>query len=356
VNTDGGTRAGGGGGAGGSGGGSQGGVIILPPLIGGAGGNQPSVPRDAEVPTEDANCGLSTNDLTRLPAEVLLVLDNSGTMISSKMPSGLTRWVEAMNAFDQVLPATDANLNWGLMLYPGPYTGSSNTGKCTVGQVDVPVAPSNGATVMAAYRARAQNDTNATPTTATVNAAVAYLQQRTTSNPKYIVLATDGEPNCASPGDTSVTAQTRDAAVNAIAASKAAGIPVFVVGISTSGTTGSTTLDRMADAGGQALASSPRYYSANTQAELVTAMGQISGKIASCLFTMASAPPDPANVAVKFSDGTVALRDPAQTNGWNYTDSTNTRIQLFGPPCDSVMNGTYTDVKILFGCPGQIFW
>jgi hypothetical protein len=61
-------------------------------------------------------------------------------------------------------------------------------------------------------------------------------------------------------------------------------------------------------------------------------------------------------VAVKFSDGTVALRDPARTNGWDYTDSTNTRIQLFGPPCDSVMDGTYTDVKILFGCPGQIFW
>ena len=311
---------------------------------------------DAAPPTEDANCGLSTIDLTRLPAEVLLVLDNSGTMISSKMPSGLTRWVEAMNAFDQVLPATDANLNWGLMLYPGPYTGSSSTGKCTVGQVDVPVASSNGATVMAAYHARTLNDTNATPTTATINAAVAYLQQRTTANPKYIVLATDGEPNCGSPGDTSVTTQTRTAAVNAIAASKTAGIPVFVVGICTSNTTGSTTLDQMADAGGQALPTSPKYYSANSQADLVAAMGQISGKIASCLFTMTSAPPDPTNVAVKFSDGTLALRDPTQTNGWEYTDSTNQKIQLFGPPCDSVMNGTYTDVKILFGCPGQVLW
>jgi hypothetical protein len=283
----------------------------------------------------------------------MLVLDVSGSMSSTSMPSGLTRWVEALNAFDAVLPATNASLNWGLLMYPGA-ASSNGTYVCALGSgVDVPVAPMNAASVQAAYHARKLEIMNATPTTAAVNAASSYLRSRTTPNPKYIVLATDGDPNCATLNDNSITAQTRADAVAAVTESKAAGVPVFVVGISTSDTAGSTTLDLMAEAGGRPVTGSLKYYSANSQAELATAMSQISGSMMTCQFTSLNAPPDPDSVAVQFNDGTLAKRDPTQTNGWDYTDNTHKRISLFGPSCDAVMNGVYTDVKILFGCPGQ---
>ena len=53
-------------------------------------------------------------------------------------------------------------------------------------------------------------------------------------NTKYILLATDGEPNCASGGSSTPNVP---ATVDAIAAAKAAGFPVYVIGVGPSGTT-----------------------------------------------------------------------------------------------------------------------
>jgi hypothetical protein len=352
-----------GGGASGSGHSSS--TIDITPATGSGGGQ-----RSSNTPNPDANCGVSTNDLTRSPADVLLVLDTSGSMVSNKMASGATRWADVTKALNQALPATDASLNWGLMQYPGVSAtttaaggrtggrgGSSGSSgnSCAAGVVDVPIKPLNASTVMAAYQARTPNSNSNTPTKASIDAAVAYLKQSTSPNPKYIVLATDGEPNCGSGTSSDVTTQTIADAVSAIETAKAAGISVFVVGISTAGTTASGTLDKMAVAGGQALSTSPRYYSVNTSDELVTAMSSISGQIATCTFTMTAAPPDPGNVVVQFSDGSRAGRDTSKADGWDYIDGTYKKIQLFGPPCDKVMNGTLKDVKILFGCPGMSF-
>ena len=72
---------------------------------------------------------------------------------------------------------------------------------------------------------------SSTPTRAAENAAVTYLTQRLTDpNPKFIVLATDGQPNCPAIGQH----VTDDApgAVTAVTTAKTAGFPTFVVGIS----------------------------------------------------------------------------------------------------------------------------
>jgi hypothetical protein len=49
-------------------------------------------------------------------------------------------------------------------------------------------------------------------------------------------------------------------------------------------------------------------------------------------------------------NGTEISRDPSQTNGWDYTSTGMTAIQIFGPNCNTILNGGTPDVKIVFKC------
>lgn len=325
---------------------SGGATGVIPVLSGGTAGTI-GTGSGGGTPTLSSNCGVETQNLERLPGDVLLVLDTSSSMIEEKIrATGNSRWVDITAALDQVLPATDKEVSWGLMQFPGP------GGRCTAGTVDVAVASGSAQSIMQHYRANPPpEEVNYTPTRISVTAAGEWLAASPSPNPKYIVLATDGEPNCK--GDTNGTTKDPEAA-DAIAAVAARGFPVFVVGIATAGVA-IRTLDTMAVAGGRARSlESPKYYPAENGTDFVAAMRTISGQVASCVFAMKSTPPVPDNVLVEFSDGSHAVRDVTKTNGWDYANVAKTSIELYGPPCEKVMNKTYTDVKILFGCPDQI--
>ncbi len=326
------------------GGGSTGGAGTTPIVLRGGSSGQNTGSRGGADPSVDANCGVQTHDLERLPGDVLLVLDTSSSMIEEKFrATGNTRWAEVTAALDEVLPATDPDVNWGLMQFPGP------GGRCTPGAVDVGTAPGNALAVVNRYRANPPPEqVNYTPTRISIVAAADWLAASPSTNPKYVVLATDGEPNCK--GDTENTLNDAKA-VDAIAAAAGRGIPVFVIGIATAGMA-VRTLDSMAVAGERPRSpTSPRYYPADSGADFVAAMSAISGKVASCVFQLKAPPPVPGNVLVEFTDGSHAVRDTSRSEGWDYTNAGYTAIELFGPPCEKVMNKTFRDVKILFGCP-----
>lgn len=324
--------------------GAGGATGIIPLSVGTAGST--GAGSGGGTPTVDSNCGVQTQNLDRLPGDVLLVLDTSSSMIDEKIrTTGNSRWADITAALDEVLPATDKEVSWGLMQFPGP------GGRCAAGSVDVAVASSSAQSITQHYRANPPpSEVNYTPTRKSVIAAGDWLAASPSPNPKYIVLATDGEPNCR--GDSDGTAKDPEA-TDAIAAVAAKGIPVFVVGIATAGVA-IRTLDAMAVAGGRARAAeSPKYFPAEDGADFVKAMRTISGQVASCVFAMKSAPPVPDNVLVEFSDGSHAVRDTSKSNGWDYTNAAKTSIELYGPACDKVMSKSTKDVKILFGCPDQ---
>jgi hypothetical protein len=77
----------------------------------------------------------------------------------------------------------------------------------------------------------------------------------------------------------------------------------------------------MATAGGVPRAAVPPYYPVANRRSLVDALGQIAKTVASCTFPLDKAPPSPDDVAVNV-DGMRVMRDPAQTNGWNYGPGT----------------------------------
>ena len=302
------------------------------------------------VSTADGgNCGITTAPLDKQPADLLLVLDKTGSLTramdsANECPAGSTtcqqRWTTLVSGLNAVLsdPNTATDVNWGLETF-------NSDGKCGVDPPEVDIAPGSAAKVQA-YIAGLKTGGN-TPTRLAINTAVTYLKGLTDPNPKYILLATDGEPNCLNGTSGGGGGQTTDIAgtQDAIGQAFAAGFKVYVLGVGTE----TVNLNQLADAGGTS-----GYYSATSPEALTAALANIVGSVVSCTFGLGTPPPVPSNVAVQFNnDPSIrAPHDTSHTNGWDYTTTANTSIQLYGSWCDDVTNGKYTSAQILKGCPG----
>lgn len=333
-----------------SGGGAGGGGLfsgqLMPTPVGGSTGVGSGPPEGA--------CGLKKFGLDRVPAELMIVLDRSGSMrrtADGQPPAGgqTDKWTETTAAIDESVNATQANIFWGLKMFPmPPITQASDPNKCN-GETAPSVEPATNDhdAIMSAIRSSAPViDVGATPTSAAVRTAATYMKARTTTNPKYLLLATDGLPNCGGGNDRS------NDVPGAVAAIKNAGLPVFVVGIAVPGTDGNDTLNQMADAGGVPRAGDQHYYSVRNKADLIAALGAITGQIASCSFVLDGDPPDPTTVAVDI-DGQRVPQDTTHANGWDFGGNVRT-VTLFGGWCDKVKSGGVKDARITFGCPGMV--
>lgn len=324
-----------GGTSGGASGGKEGGF----PLLAGAGGGGTSG-------GGGMLCGLEKFDLERLPPEVLLVQDRSGSLRGLDPPRNTPRWQEVLPAVMEVVNGTAAMVSWGLKFFPSKTDPKARSSGCTF-QVDpgveVPIAANNAPAVIGALTASMLM--SSTPTADAIKASVAYLKTLTTKNPKYLLLATDGEPNCdfaKRPPIPAAIAEITDAAT--------AGFKTFVVGISIPAGNPANTLDMMATAGGTARPGTPKHYPTNNRAELVAALQMITTQIANCVFTLSKEPPSPKDVAVNING--MRVEQNAQT-GWNYGPGMKT-IQLNGAACDGLKASVTAKVDIVFGCPGVI--
>lgn len=301
----------------------------------GGGGGSTGVP-----PTGDANCGQVTSSTNRMPADVLLVLDRSGSMDYSTTssercgtdPNCTPRWPALTAAVDATLATTADSISWGLKLY-------TSTGKnCTVDPgVEVPIS----ATAVSAIQSLIENTTPGgnTPTAQAIEAATAYLKTVDDPNNKVILLATDGEPNCRPGGASSST--NVPGTVAAIAAARDAGFPVYVIGIGPE----VGNLDNFAEAGG-----TTSYYPATSPQDLADAFAAISELVTTCTFTLSLEPgADLTNVAV-YLDKNLVQKDPA--NGWSF-GANNQSIVLNGAACEKVKSGAASKVEILVGCAGD---
>ena len=284
----------------------------------------------------DVNCGLVTAKLEGEPPEVVMVFDRSFSMVAPVEGTGHSRFEEATAAIFDVLMKTDATVLWGLKLFPTGMMCGVTPG------VDVPVAAHTAAAVTAGITGLPPGMPQGTPTHLAVAEATAHLKLRTTDNPKFILVVTDGEPNCFAGADALT--------VTAIETAAMAGFHTFVVGIATTGTDDDNILNAMADAGREPRPGATKYYPATKRDELTTALGHITGAIATnCVYPLTKKPPSPDDVAVNV--GTMRIARDA-TNGWTYGDGGNS-VVLKGAACDLAKSGK-GDVTIIFGCPGIV--
>jgi Mg-chelatase subunit ChlD len=314
----------------------------LPDAGAAASGNTPSI--DAAMD----KCGEHRFDLERKPAELLLVLDRSGSMKDA--PDGAKdstpKWDLVVPAVNQVIQATDTTISWGLKVFPEG-DGDECVAAGVTNRIDVELAPMSAAKVTGAI-SMTTPEGNGTPTGDAIAQGLKYLQSITRDNPKYMLLATDGEPSCPKPSDSA-----RPHAVQSIATAAAAGVHTFVLGVATTKKSATSVLNDMAIAGLEARSDDPnplasRFYLANTKDQLVTALQLITGQISGCTFTWTDPPPVPDNIAVKVG-GVKAPHDAK--DGWEYTSGDHTGIEVRGSWCDTIKTTASNKVEIVFGCP-----
>jgi hypothetical protein len=296
-------------------------------------------------PTETMNCGHKKVELQRRPADLVLVLDRSGSMLQNlrEPQSGrfVQKWAEVVGALDEVIGSTQSGVGWGLKLFPHPDGCAVPTG------LTVPVAQGNHTAILAAIRTNpALDGTGSTPTQDAIRKAAAALRDHPSQGSKYLVVATDGLPGCGLGGASS---EDRQAAVAAVAEARAAGIPVFVMGIATQASEAHATLNQMAARGGRARGDATGYYPVGGRHDLVAALEAITGQVYACTFRLEQAPPAPAQVTVEL-DGVRVPRDPQHREGWDYGEGTGSLL-LHGPPCERLKSGAASKVQILYGCP-----
>ena len=316
---------------------------------------------------EDASCGFESFDLQRTPVDLFVVLDRSASMQDDSKGDDAdadagrpSKWSQVIPALTEVIRGADGSLAWGLKTFPEDVSGASSD--CASGSVtekiDVPIGPMNASQTASAVEATSP-DGDGTPTGAAVGVATKYLTGLGSDDRKYILLATDGEPSCGGGAGalTKDSSRARTDAIAAVTAAATAGVHTFVIGVATTKSSASSTLNQLATAGLEPRSdpdpAATRFYLASTKDELVSALQSIVTPIASsCVFGLAKPPPDPANIAVKVG-GDKAPQDPQHGKGWDYTDDGHRQVEVYGSWCDAVKKDAKM-VQIVFGCPGFV--
>lgn len=321
----------------------------------------------------DGTCGGSEVAAETKPVQMLLLLDRSDSMLKSWGESD--RWTVTKDAVNAALSSVQDKMSIGLQLFPSDDHCAVPTGS------ELGVGVGDGMTTVPVIETtlEATSPAGATPTADALRLALSYFTTgagRTLAGDKYVLLATDGGPNCNTElsceatscttnmdGDCSIPGVSNccdggaaDACLDdartvaQVRALRDAGIKTFVVGIPGSDIYGGV-LDQLAVQGGTAVAeTSPRYFEVVNAAELKDTLTRITKTlITTCEFELQAEPPLRSFVNV-FIDGTVLPQ--AGDNGWSYKDTSSPpTIVIKGTTCASLQDTGAESVRIEFGCP-----
>jgi hypothetical protein len=264
--------------------------------------------------------------------------------------------------------ALQGDIAWGLAVYPT----DDNCG--TSANVDVTVGTGNATAI--GMKIDAYDPGGNTPTADAVAKATAHMAARTTQNPKYLLLSSDGEPNCGSTsvqctcvlGSPDATGQCclapgvcfgqcvplpvgdgLGAAEQAVKDAATQGIHTFVIGVAASGGA-SSALDKLATAGLEPRASSPKFYPAGSQADFVTAVNAIAGQIISCSFALTTPPPSDLGLVEISLNGSPVPRDTTHADGWDFGGN-NSSIIFYGAACQTLQTSAGQNIQAVYKCP-----
>lgn len=327
----------------------------------GGGGN-------GEGPTDALmECGTTAFRVERTPPEVMIVLDRSGSMMRTSdnknplnpddmVPAGTpVRWRYTYDALRSVITTTQSDIAWGMKMFPtctpGAMIYQCDPNAChTEGGLTLPEIEQAALLTMTMTKSPPRLDTGATPMAPAIDAAVTVLQGRKANGrPKYILLATDGIPNC---GVDPMSMTRKDSvgdvagAIASVKAAKAAGFDVFVLGIGFM----DPTLNSLATEGGRAREGDTKYYSANDENTFKAALAEIAAATVSCTLPLDRTPEPDAVARVDIDDMEVPM---SAADGWSWGDAERKSINLNGSYCMKLKKGELKKTVVSFGCPGK---
>jgi hypothetical protein len=295
-------------------------------------------------------------------AELVLIVDRSGSMNAAAPGYGTTRWLGVKQALVDVTAELQSRVAFGLALFPSP--GEEDT--CSVGGdgdvVLVEPEVESAAAIASVLDGFDTEPLGATPTAAALVAARAWLRAHPSSRPRAVLLATDGGPNCNAALDPTTcrcsTGQDQDcvesafsdpelaaqlclddrAAVNAVAALRADDVSTFIVGIP--GVENfSDVLRSMATAGGTLLPGPTGFYLARDRATLQAAIADIGRRVSGCTVDLPGVDLFGAGRIDATIDGVPIVRDVdgGGDEGFDVEDADT--IVLFGQACEAWGDG-----------------
>jgi hypothetical protein len=287
--------------------------------------------------------------------DVLIVLDRSGSMDREG------RWTPSVSAVRTITNDLQAQINFGLAMFPQPpANGSANGGQiditmclsamdpqtclddlidavggtCTPGSIIVPVGPNTAP--MIASTLDMTNSAGGTPTGETLeNLVTTYatseLDPDALPRPKFVLLVTDGQPTCPNGGGENTTQPDIDRSNAAIDALLKKGVRTYVIGYNTTGPGNemlAAVLDGFAQRGGTG---DMMHRPVEDEASLKAAFQQIAGAVVNCTFVLDKPPMRADYVLVKIDGTQVNLDDP---NGWHLVGDRT--VELVGSTCDTL--------------------
>ncbi len=352
-------------------------LLLLPLLVAACGSSRAGF-ADADLPAADpslngtkapfdrnAACASSLDATTRAPGAVLVVLDRSFSM--NEGPNGSeprfgesSKWDVAVEALATLVDALPDGLELGLEMFPS----AIGCDVATSPQVALGDIKTTRASVKSALGIGANGDT---PTEPALRAAMGVLAARTGSGSRAIILLSDGAPNC---GSSAASVES------AVADGTKAGVRTYVVGVPGSpysdfsrlAVVGGTRRDpgclEKCDATWSDTDKCCHYVASASdfKSSLTAALTEIAAQIRTDCVYLVPRPEggviDPGRVNVLATvDGKEALvyqsSDPT-SDGWSYTDGTDTFVVIHGPACAKILADARSKVEIAVGCPTEV--
>jgi hypothetical protein len=267
----------------------------------------------------------------------------------------VTRWFSLYGVVETLVQSLEGSVRFGAKLFPDANAGTTWETGCGVTQgVEVPAVPMNAAAVLAGIPGPNATVQGGTPATSAMQHAVAHLESLDPSEPRAIVLITDGAANCVAPFYT-----TYDPQLNATIEStyQVNGIPTYVVGIGVppgfidAGVNLYEQLNDAAVKGGRPKDDpTEKFYSALDNVALNQALSEIGSQLTSCEVALDPQPDHPDLIEVEIDGQAIPqIDDCSQGDGWAFTDEQKNRIVLCGQACDALGGGA--NVNAYYKCP-----
>jgi hypothetical protein len=283
----------------------------------------------------------------RIAPKMLIVLDKSGSMGPSGNDQMIDRWGGSVDALKAITMDLQDSIKFGLMTYPQASGGGGGGSTCTEGKVDVPIAAMNAAPIAAALDG--MEPRGGTPTAGTLEVAKTLFDQPVTVDdvnaPEYVLLVTDGSPNCYMGGAGNMADPAAIAAsVDLIGQMAQNDTKTYVIGYQTAQDAAlSAALDQMAAVGGTG---DTKHRPVEDRDMLVKAFRDIAAKAVSCTFLLDEAPPDPTYVQVTIDGKQVNFNE---ADGWILSPD-GLQITLQGAACQGLQGDGQHTVAVKVKC------
>jgi hypothetical protein len=235
--------------------------------------------------------------------------------------------------------ARRSEVAWGLALFP-----ASDARACLTAPLSITPAMGSAGAVSGMVNSATPTGSG-TPTREAVRQAGQQLLDAGRPTRKYLLLATDGEPNCA-PSAVDPNQPDLAGANQAIRGLAERGMTTFVLGVA-AGASSDAALAAMAQAGGHARVGMTPYYTAADATQLEQALDEVARQVALCTFDLTPPPPSGSTLTLTINGQTFNRNVSHVGDGWDVTGA-GRAIELYGAACDAIQGGGA--ITVGYGC------